>query len=265
MSTPKNDHGLAVTSSYLDQPDPLVVLLHGALDRAAGFARSVRHLGPLPVLRYDRRGYGRSRTRELVGIEGHVADLFDLIANRRAVVVGHSFGGVVALCAAQQRPEQIIAVGAFESPMTWQSWWPGTTPGATAVDVAHKYGDTQLAGETFMIRLIGKERWMALPDRVKSARRAEGATLVTELESVRFGKPPYNPSDLQVPVLSGYGTLSKPHMIKAAGLLAEEAPKGELMVFEQAGHGAHLSHPKRFAEFVLRAVELSQGRGESGP
>ena len=50
------------------------------------------------MLRYDRRGYARSRD---VGgpftMDAHVADLAALLDGRRAVVFGHSYGGNVAL------------------------------------------------------------------------------------------------------------------------------------------------------------------------
>ncbi len=249
-------NGLSVTSLHLDQPDPLIVLVHGALDRGSSFARAARHLNQLPIIRYDRRGYGRSHTTDPLGLDGHVADLFDLIGTRRAVVVGHSFGGVVGLRAASERPDQIMAVGAFESPMMWRPWWPRTTPGGSAVKKVREGGDGEAAGETFMVLLIGEKRWLELPDRAKAARRAEGATLVAELTSIRSANPPYEPKLLEFPILAGYGTLSKPHMIKAAQTLAEEAPHGECMVFESAGHGAHLSHPKQFADFILRVREL---------
>src|SRR5919112_549988 len=43
-------------------PGPLVVLVHGSLDRCAAFARVVaaEALAGLHTIRYDRRGYGRS-------------------------------------------------------------------------------------------------------------------------------------------------------------------------------------------------------------
>ena len=40
---------------------PLVVLVHGSMDRMAGLAKVARRLAPdHHVLRYDRRGYGHS-------------------------------------------------------------------------------------------------------------------------------------------------------------------------------------------------------------
>ena len=64
-------------------------------------------LADLPVVRYDRRGYGRSTSLGVGDLSVHADDLLDLIGDRPAVVVGHSLGGVVALVAAERRPGQI--------------------------------------------------------------------------------------------------------------------------------------------------------------
>src|SRR5687767_6620707 len=77
-----------------------------------------------------------------------------------SVVVGHSSGGVVALAAAERRPDLVAAVGAFESPMSWMPWWPKQSAGGTAMQAASDPGD---AVERFMRRMVGDERWESLP------------------------------------------------------------------------------------------------------
>ena len=42
-------------------PGPLVVLVHGSMDRSGSWVRVVRELRDVHTVRYDRRGYGRSR------------------------------------------------------------------------------------------------------------------------------------------------------------------------------------------------------------
>ena len=56
---------------------PLAVLVHGTMDRSAGMLRLSRRLdNQFHVLRYDRRGYGRSRDVGGKGtVEQHVSDL----------------------------------------------------------------------------------------------------------------------------------------------------------------------------------------------
>ena len=85
------------------------------------------------MLRYDRRGYGRSTPHDgPFGIDEQVADLVALLDGRPAVVFGHSYGGNVALALADRHPELVRAVGVYETPLPWLDWWPsddGRRPG----------------------------------------------------------------------------------------------------------------------------------------
>src|SRR5262245_41509537 len=95
--------------------DPLLLLVHGSMDRGASFVKAMRRLPDIDVVRYDRRGYGRSVDAGVGDtLDAHVDDLLAIVddAARPCVLVGHSFGGVVALVAAQARPTQVLAVGA---------------------------------------------------------------------------------------------------------------------------------------------------------
>ena len=113
-----------------------------------------------------------------------------------------------------------------------------------------------------MRRMIGDDRWEKLPSPTRAERRAEGPALLAELASIR-SSPPYDPALLAVPVLAGHGSESKPYHQEAAVRLAHEAPDGELIVIEGAGHAAQSSHPEAFAAFVRRAVARSQAGAAS--
>jgi pimeloyl-ACP methyl ester carboxylesterase len=155
----------------------------------------------------------------------------------------------VALLAAIERPDVIAAVGAFEAPMPWQPWWPEVSAGSAAM-AAESPAE---AAEAFMRRVVGDRIWSRLPRATRDARRAEGATLVAEMESIR-GAAPFDPADVDVPVISGTGSVSEPRHRDSATRLAAAVPRGELVTIEGAGHGAHMSHPKEFAAFVRLVV-----------
>ena len=235
---------------------PLVVLIHGSMDRGASFARVNRELRDLPVLRYDRRGYGRSHLHvEPVGIEGHVADLVTVAGDAPIVAVGHSYGGVVALTAAAKRPDVVRAVVAFEAPMPWRDFHPTGSAAGQAVATAAT-GTPEDAAEAFLRRMVGDDRWEAMPASVRERRRREGHALVAESRSLRAGAP-FDPATIAVPVVAGLGCRSRPHLQQAARQLALEVPHSELVEIPDCGHGAHLSHPVEFAGLVRRAVELA--------
>jgi pimeloyl-ACP methyl ester carboxylesterase len=242
--------GLAVYDASGPSGAPRVVLVHGSMDRAATFSKVVRVARDLDIVRYDRRGYGRSISAGVArSVQAHVDDLLAVVGERPAVVVGHSLGGVLAICAAVARPELVPSVGAFEAPMSWLTSWPTRSAGGQALAATDG-----AAAERFMRGIVGDAGWERLPERTRVARRAESPALVAELASLR-AMPPYVPTEITVPVLAGYGSESKPYHQDAARRLAGEAPLGELVVIEGSGHAAQLSHAPRFAEFVRHVVE----------
>jgi pimeloyl-ACP methyl ester carboxylesterase len=249
---------------------PLVVLVHGAMDRSGGMLRVRRALqDECRVLRYDRRGYGRSLpVGPAVSFEQQVDDLAGLVAGRPAVLAGHSLGGVICLALAEREPALVRSVLAYEAPMMWEPWWPRDSPGLRVLDLRAEgrtdgQGDRSDDGggdaaEWFLRRMVGDERWERLPAFVRAERRAEGAALVAELRSVHPpAPPPYIPEHVPVPVLAACGTETSAHHRRAAHELARRAPQGQVELIEGAGHGAHLSHPEAFADLVRDTLRLA--------
>ena len=94
------------------------------------------------------------------------------------------------LALAERRPDLVERVAVYESPLSWLDWWPGETAGSAALAAAG--GDPASdadAGETFMRRLVGDEKWDRLPPSTRAARRAEGPTMLGELGDLRVRAP----------------------------------------------------------------------------
>jgi pimeloyl-ACP methyl ester carboxylesterase len=228
-----------------------VVLVHGSLDRGTSFARVVRRLPHLHVVTYDRRGYHRSRraTPLATSLEDHVADLVAVVDGRPSVLVGHSYGGDVALgAAAAASPGVVRAVGAYEPPLPWSDWWPGPS----VRDIAAE--DPALYAEAFFRRVVGGDAWDRLPENARAERRADGHALVAELADIRRARPPLDLAAVGVPVVLGRGSRSLPHHRRAIDALVDLLPRTEVVEFPGAAHGAHLSHPDAFAAFVSRVA-----------
>ena len=179
-----------------------MVLVHGAMDRNTSFARVAEALAPLPVVRYDRRGYGRSRTAGTGDLATHVADLVTILDGQPATVVGHSFGGLVALGAAALAPDLVTAVGSYEAPVPWVEWWPYRS--------ALLAEDPEGAAERFLRHHIGDDRWERLPRRWREERRAEGMAMAHENIGLGPPDPPFDPTRLVMPVVIGRGGASGP-------------------------------------------------------
>jgi pimeloyl-ACP methyl ester carboxylesterase len=234
---------------------PLVVLVHGVMDRSNGMLRTRRIIQPdHRVVRYDRRGYGRSQGVAPDGDFGRqVDDLAEVLAGRPAVVVGHSFGGVIALALAQRRPDLIRSVVAYEAPMMWADWWDSPARNEASEDAAE-------AAEWFMRRMLGDDLWERLPRAMREDRRSEGAAMLADLYCLGPDlPPPYVAEEVTVPVVAAHGEQARDRHRRATRLLATSAPDGELWVAPGADHGIHLSDPQAFADLVRRGVERAEG------
>ncbi len=231
-----------------------VVLVHGAMDRGASFSRVVGYLHDLVVTTYDRRGYAHSmETPPATSLDDHVNDLIGILEGHSSVVIGHSLGGVIALAAAQRRPELVQSAGVYESPMPWLDWWPSSTAGAqTLADSS----DPGKAAENFMRFLVSDEAWEMLPMKTQQQRRAEGPALLADLQSLRtVDVAPFDPETLKVPVAVSGGTETRPHHKDGCEAMAKMF-NTEVQWIEGAGHGGHMSHPGPFANFVRRCVGM---------
>ncbi|MGH9083324.1 MAG: alpha/beta fold hydrolase [Acidimicrobiales bacterium] len=251
---------------------PVVVLVHGSLDRAASFTRTVRRLPEAwGCVAYDRRGYQGSRSSGPVPLEGHVDDLLAVAAaaaaaggaGRSVVTVGHSMGGVVALGAALAEPRRFTAVGAYEPPMPWLGFPREGAPASQDAPPA----DPAAEAERFFRRMVGDGAWERLSGAAKASRREDGPALVAELASLRRGAPaPFDVTALTVPVVFGCGgPATEPRRRRTAAWLAEHVAGGHLVEIPQAGHGAHLGHPTAFADLVRATVALGSPDGGQPP
>ncbi|MGH8980609.1 MAG: alpha/beta fold hydrolase [Acidimicrobiales bacterium] len=262
---------------------PVVILVHGSLDRASSFARTALRLSDLAVVAYDRRGYQGSReAAPATGLGTHIDDLSRIAhayagtqpepspvlrspgsgtpraTPRPVAAVGHSVGGTVVLGAAVRAPELFVAVGAYEPTMPWLGFHRPTARTAepqVASDGEAGPGDE---AERFFKRMVGKEAWDRLPAAQRASRRADSPALRMDLRAVR-GSTPFDVTSLRVPaIVASGGTASFPHHRQTAEWLAEHVPGVRWTQVPDAAHGAHLSHPDAFAALV-RAVLAAGG------
>lgn len=255
--------GLAVTRRWGDPALPTIVLVHGTMDRATSFSRVLRRLDDLDVVLYDRRGYeGSQSDGAAADLEGHAADLLSVIEWSSAasvLVVGHSYGGLVALRAAARGKgtelgERMMAVGSFEAPMPWRPEY-GNSGGMVALEAGRREGPAA-AAEVFYRAVVGDRAWERLGEPGRAVRLAEGSAVMADVAAA--SEPDAAPVPVEVPVHSARGTESRDNLRWAAGELAEQfgTPLSEI---RGAGHGAHLSHPGQFAQWVERLIAADRG------
>lgn len=230
----------------------VLVAVHGAMDRATSFRRLWTHLPDWTVVAYDRRGYAGSAdlpvTREF---EQQVHDLVDVVHGEvgpsdGVVALGHSYGGNVVLAAAASDPDLLSAAVVYEPPALWllppEPDAPEVTPGDQA--------------EAFIRRVAGDRVWERLPESTRRARRAEGDTLACDMASLRSGKP-FDPADVAIPVVVGYGGQGYSAAVAWARELAVDLPHGRLEEVPGAEHGIHVGDPESLAALVRSAARMA--------
>lgn len=250
-----------------------VVFVHGVLDSARSFGRVVRALDPArAVVAYDRRGYQRSRDAAVTTavtttpFARHVADLIGVLEQARGadehprpVVLGHSYGGVVALAAAVERPELVGGVLAYEPPLAWLEWWPLTPdprspesssaePGAASLAPGEGETAAQFA-ERFTRTMVGDRRYERLTPATRLGLGDDGPVAVAELSELPL-TPAFDPRSVRVPVVVARGAHAARRHRRGTDWLAVAIPGAELATIGGADHGVHISHPRELAQLL---------------
>ncbi len=256
---------------------PVVVFVHGGLDRGASFGRTALRLTELALVTYDRRGYQGSRETGAAPLPVHVEDLV-AIAGAYAnpapgdqglgsqgpgavpvVAVGHSVGATLALWAGVVAPHRFAALGAYEPSMPWLGFHPAAQPTrAPEVPDGPPGADAAREAERFFRRMVGDGAWDRLGEQERTSRRADGPALLADLHGIR-GAAPFDVTALTVPTAAAAGgPSSRSHHRQTVAWLGEHVPAVHVAEVAEAGHGAHLSHPDAFAALARRAVALAK-------
>jgi len=225
--------------------EPLVVFVHGVLGHGRSFDRVAALLEAECTMRwYDRRGYASSM--ELPGapstVDQHIDDLVAVLDGRRAVVVGHSFGGVTAMGAAVRAPELVDALVLYETSVAWS---PGWDDADALMQGVFNADDPEGAA----LQLMLGPAYDQLDDDARARRRIEARAFIAEEQSVRTGTP-YDVAEIRCPVV--YGCSSDAVMPEVRSFLAARIPRFEVVDVPDAGHHAHRSAPEAFADLVRR-------------
>jgi pimeloyl-ACP methyl ester carboxylesterase len=239
-----------------------MLLIHGA-----HIADALQPLVTEPALqrfqriRYHRRGLGGS-TRPVqagptsVAVQANdAAGLLDHLEVDRAHMVGHSFGGTIALELAAQRPTRVASLVLLE-PM------PRATPADAAPAQAlaplidrYQAGDAEGAVHGFLA-LVGDRNWRAaieqtVPGGVAQAVKDAATFFETEVPGVpswAFG--PEQAAAITCPVLSVLGSHSGPLFVESRQVLHAWFPTCQDADIAGATHLLQMQAPGPVAEAI---------------
>lgn len=246
-----------------DQGIP-IVLLHATLSASIQLVSLARLLAAHGlVLALDRRGSGESAmpVPRPLAVAVHVADvaaLLDAEGVTAAILVGHSFGGVVALEAAARLPGRVRAVVAWEPP-----YGPLADAGTraafaavgTATERAPAAGGAAGAAATFLDGVAGDGAWRALSDRARAFLEAQGDGALAD--AALDGLEPAGLSRIDAPVTILTGTASEPFYAPIARALVDRIAGARLVSLDGLRHPAPITDPEPVAAAILDAIAVA--------
>lgn len=239
--------GLTVTQ--VGAGGTLVVFVHGAFGWGRSFDRVAAKLRPeITSWFYDRRGYGEASRASGVPatVDRHIDDIVALLDGRRAVLIGHSFGGVMVLGAAVRAPELVAAIGIYETPIAWAPGWDDRP-----VKRAFASADPVGAG----LRLVFGDRLESMNRERRAQLLIDAEEFLVEERSVRGETPPFDLAEVQVPTVYAR---SGPDVLPAVvDHLQDVLPQLQVIDLPGAGHHGHRSDPAGFAHFVRRTCSFA--------
>ena len=232
---------------------PLIVAVHGGLDRGGSFARVARRLDGCRFVTYDRRGYQSSRSLTDVSLAHHRDDLLalldDVVTDEPALILGHSYGGVVAIDAALTATPLIGSLVTYEPPLPWVVRRTGRM-GPLSDSPADE-------AESFFRRMISDAAWERLSPAEQESRRLDGPALYDDLSTIRRDDAPFNVNDVSVPWTYSYGEADerRDYYASVAAELSRRVAEVRIAPLANAGHGAHLANPEGLARIVREHLE----------
>jgi pimeloyl-ACP methyl ester carboxylesterase len=229
-----------------------VLLLHAGVTDMRSWQPLVDRLaGRHRCIRFDARGYGRTRYRREDGWSP-VADavaVLDAAESDRAVVVAGSMGGATAIDLALGHPERVtglVLIGSAVSGAPYPDLTEGPTARLTALaEAAEEAGDLD--------ELNRLEAWMWLDGPAAEEGRVGGDLRELFLEMNRRALAAEHPGDkapapeawprlaeITVPALVMAGRLDTEEVLPVSRQLARELGNARLLLLDGVGHLPHL-------------------------
>ena len=258
--------------SYLDCGTGSVVLfIHGILGSHRNWAHLIDRLDDNHrVIVPDLFGHGHSAKPmgdySLGGHAGMLRDLLDRLGIKRVTLVGHSFGGGIAMEFYYLFPERVerlvlVASGGLGRDLSWvlrSAALPGAEWVLPVIASSWLRGRAETAG-----RVLSKVGWRPGSDITAiwqgftslgdgESRRAFLATTRSVIDpgGQTVNAHDYLPDTLPIPTLIVWGSRDRIipawHAIRAQ----QSIPDCRVELFEGAGHFPHLDDPDRFADLV---------------
>jgi pimeloyl-ACP methyl ester carboxylesterase len=233
--------------------DP-VVLLHPGITDSSIWDALLPMLGDRRVVRFDRRGFGRSPVAtEPFQATADLVAVLDHLGAERAHLVGNSMGGETSLALAVTRPERVASMTLL-CPGIGGYPWPDPSP--DELELYERYAAAKAARDIETLVEIGLAEWCAsgtddyLTAQLRSSTEAD--FLQAELEQDNPEQWDLLPG-VAVPTAVIAGERDPADSLRASLDLADRIPAAELVRLD-VDHLPQYRDPAAVADVVLRTI-----------
>lgn len=244
-----------------------VVCIHSSASSSAQWRPLMDRLaGRFRMLAVDLYGSGKSpmwpadRALSLADEAALLAPVF-AVAGERFHVIGHSYGGAVALAAALAEPGRVESLVLFE-PVLFSVLIAEDPTQPAAREIAAVRDDTVAAlergnphasGARFVDYWMGAGSWAAMPEPRREALATAMSKVKAEWDAAFREPTPLSAfAALDVPVLYITGSDSPASARGVARLLTKTLPRVTTVEIEGVGHMGPVTHPDRVNALIER-------------
>lgn len=236
------------------------VLAHCFLGHCGGWKRLFEHLQtPLDAIAFDLPGHGRSDPWDGQGdLHSQATAILASLVTRPSILIGHSFGGTLALRYALERPDMVRALVLIEPVLFGAARgtpeFAQNTIAERPLYEAFARGDLNDAARIFFMLNGDEAGWAAMP-------AAARAKMTAQMPMIAVGVPaivednaglltPGRMEALRVPALVLAGASSPPIFPAVARAVARRLGRAQFSSIAGAGHMAPISHPEATAALI---------------
>jgi pimeloyl-ACP methyl ester carboxylesterase len=248
---------------------PPVFFIHGsATDHATWTIQLASLRERMRCVTWDRRGTGRSALPEPgapLSVEAHADDAAAVLRTQAdgkpRVVVGQSFGAVVALDLLRRYPEQVLGAVLMEPPLAATDDAPPIPEGFLhQYDARVREEGGPRAAEFFLRTVLGDAEWERIPRGFQDRSCALWGPIREDIAALGAYPVRYRAlGEVRTPVLLLGGERSAPYYRTTLDALQAALPDARRE--ELAGAG-HMMHADVFRRFNARLCAFLEERGE---
>jgi pimeloyl-ACP methyl ester carboxylesterase len=222
------------------------------------------------TIRYDARGYGRSRDEGVPFSDRQdVIDLLDHLDVEKAILLGVSKGGMIALDFTLEHPGRVEALIAASSGLGGFEHQPDGSPKSqTETEMFARMQELWDKGELDALNELEARMWVdgpgQPPGRADASVRERVLRMNLEALERQSGEQPSQPleppaaqrlGEIRAPTLVIVGDLDTTHCLAVAEVLDKGIPGARKVVFPGTAHMLNMEQPEKFNRVVQEFLD----------